>query len=53
VAKAVSNKCVGGSYIWNIRGRVEIQVVDLDHRNTYASIWAIDIGDVWEENSIV
>jgi len=38
VAKAVSNKCVGDIYIWKIRGRVEIQVVDLDHRNMYASI---------------
>jgi len=46
--KAVSNKCVGDIYTRNIRGRFEIQVVDLDHRNTYASIWAINIGDVWE-----
>jgi len=38
IAKAISNKCVGDSYIWNIRERVEIQVVDLDHRNMYASI---------------
>ena len=53
VTKAVSNKCVGDIYTWNIMGRFKIRVIDLDHRNTYASIWAIDIGDVWEENSIV
>ena len=48
VTKAVSNKCVGDIYTWNIRGRLEIQVIDLDHRNTYASLGAINIGDVWE-----
>jgi len=37
VAKAVSNKCMRDSSIWNIRGRAEIQDVDLDHRNMYIS----------------